>query len=91
MKKAVLAAFLCIPLLSGCAFLDFFKKKDEPSVISVSQKINIDESLLRLCDPVTRIDPNSDMGIEYVMLLKKYGTCANRQKASADALRKIAE
>jgi len=51
--------------------------------------ISIDSGLLKLCDQVEELTMDSDVGIEYIHLLEKYGRCAALQKASVSAFKNI--
>ena len=90
MKKLVAITVLTLPLLTGCALFDFFKKP-EPHVPLPEKTISVDPKLLQLCKPLSRIEEGADLGVEYVILLGKYGECALQQSASVKALRRIAE
>jgi PBP1b-binding outer membrane lipoprotein LpoB len=78
-------------LLQGCAFLDYFKKHDEP-VIAV-QPANIDSATYELCDLLSEslvINTFEDGLIAYGDLATKYSKCAKKQSNSVVLLKKFA-
>ena len=76
--------------LQGCAFLDFFKKREEPTI--GTQVVSIDSAAYQLCD---LLDENliivtfEDGLTAYGNLAKKYGSCAKRQATSVELLKEF--
>lgn len=94
MKKAIIISVLLLPLLTGCAFLDFFKKKDETTTLGSTKIVVIDSEVLRECDPMPRIEnPNptqEELDAQKFVWIDKFGQCANRQSKSIKAIKKLA-
>lgn len=93
MKKLALTVVLLLPLLTGCAFLDFFKKKDDQVIIQ-PETILVDSENLKLCTPLTRIerpDPSQEEldAIKFIWI-EQYGICARRQANSVNIIKKLA-
>lgn len=78
-------------LLQGCAFLDFFKKRDEPPAIT-TQQVNIDSKALELCELLKedlKVETFEESLVVYGDLATKYATCARKQKASIKLIKEI--
>lgn len=97
MKKALFSIVLCLPLLTGCAFLDFFKKRDEP-VIPQQRVVHIDPKLLEPCKPLIKlekVDPKAvDFGNQVLTNLAAnaqiYSECAKKQDGSIVLIKEFA-
>ncbi len=93
MKKAILISALLLPVLTGCAFLDFFKKPEPPAIVT-PKVILIDSEVLRACDPLPRIEnPNptqEELDAQKFVWIDKYGQCANRQSNGIAVIKKLA-
>ena len=93
MKKAVIISVLLLPLLTGCVVLDFFKKKDEPAIVT-TRVILVDKETLKDCDPLPRIEnPNptqEELDSLKFLWIEKYGVCANRQHNSIKVIKELA-
>ena len=89
MKKLILCGLLCLPLFTGCAFLDCLKKPDPQ--IPPTRVINIDPKLLQACatlnkQPVATVE---DVLLENIDLYGQYALCARKQDDSVRALKEI--
>ena len=77
--------------LQGCAFLDFFKKREEPPAIT-TQVVNIDSSKLQQCE---QLPENIAIGsFEYMLAVhgqtvELYAKCAGKQADSIILLKKF--
>jgi hypothetical protein len=77
-----LIAICIIALLTGCV-----TNPSEPTIID--KPIRIDRELLKLCDQIPQFMEGDEPGLKYIELIGMYGVCANKQKASVDALKEI--
>jgi hypothetical protein len=87
MKKAVLTIVLLLPLLTGCGFLEKFRKPVPPT-----PTIAVDVRLLELCKDLPLIDSASsfqDLAQHYVGIIGLYGDCSSRQRAGVEALKSL--
>lgn len=93
MKKAILISVLLLPVLTGCAFLDFFKKPEPPAVVT-PKVILIDSANLKECDPLPRIEnptpSQEELDAQKFVWIEKYGVCANRQHNSIRVIKELA-
>lgn len=94
MKKAYLIIVLCLPMLTGCALFDFFKKPDPPVI--TDKVVQIDPKLLEPCAPlVTLVIPQgaSDKEPFFIDNLGQnasiYAECAKKQDASILIIKKF--
>lgn len=93
MKKLILTSFFLLPLLTGCAFLDFFRKNnDNPTATT---EILIDSEILKECDRLpeefkTALSAD-ELGIQDIRLIGMYGECANKQRKSIAVIKKLTE
>lgn len=87
MKKAVLISILYLPLLTGCAFLDFFKKPD-----TSTHTVQVDSKLLEACAALPNRTGESDEAVaeHHITVITSYGLCAKKQDASIKTIRKLA-
>lgn len=93
MKKLVLTGIFLLPFLTGCAFLDFFRKDDNFPI--TDKVVAIDPKLLEECKRLDKIVQGQkevefeDIGEKYITLIGDYGVCANRQLKSIEAIKKL--
>lgn len=97
MKKAVATIVLCLPLLTGCGLLGFFKKPDPP-VVPPERVVEIDERAFDPCkrslpalvvgDPASGLQ-HSDILINAAAVRKTYEECRDKQDASIVLLKKF--
>lgn len=97
MKKAIASIVLCLPLLTGCALFDFFKRPDPP-VVPPERVVQIDERAYIPCKrslpPLTVSDPasglqHSDILANAVKVRETYEECRDKQDASIILLKKF--
>ncbi len=77
--------------LTGCGFLENFKKKEEPPAITTN-KVHIDKESLDLCvslDETLVVRNFQDAVVAYSDLAVKYGNCANKQYNSVKLLKQF--
>lgn len=93
MKKSLLTALVCIPLLTGCITFGEKTKLDVPALVS-EEVIVVDQELLTHCSRLPEIP--QDAKLEYILtdhsveVLKLYAVCANRHAAGIKAIKKLA-
>lgn len=77
--------------LQGCAFLDFFKKHEEPSIPD-NQVVNIDSVALEFCDRLPKevtLNTFDEVSTEYGNLASLYGKCAVKQANGVKLIKKM--
>lgn len=79
-----LFTLMLILTLSGCAL---FERKPEILVPTQPDRVHIDSKLLESCEPLSKIAQDSDLSMEMVLLVKKYGDCALKQEGSIRAIK----
>lgn len=93
MKKAILISVLLLPMLTGCALFDFFKKPEPPAIVT-PRVILIDSENLKECELLPRIEnPNptqEELDSLKFLWIDKYGVCANRQRNSVKVIKELA-
>lgn len=94
MKKAILIATLCLPLLTGCGILEIFKKPDPPVI--TEKVVQVDPKLLEACKPLARlIIQQGASNVESILLdnialnAELYAECAMKQDNSVIMLKKF--
>ena len=92
MKKLVLTSIFLLPLLTGCAFLDFFQKKDPVVDLPPPKPVFVDREVLQPCDKLPGLElgtSQEELNFYTFTLLEKYGICANKQDASIKTIKKL--
>lgn len=93
MKKALLISVLALPLFTGCAFLDFFQKKETPA-LGTTKVVVIDSEVLKDCEPLPLIEnpkpTQEELDAQKFVWIDKFGQCANRQNKSIKVIKKLA-
>lgn len=94
MKKAYLIIVLCLPMLTGCALFDFFKKPDPPVI--TDKVVQIDPKLLEPCAPLARLEIPQDTTNKEVFFIDNignnatiYAECAKKHEASVVVIKKL--
>lgn len=94
MKKALSIIILCLPLLTGCGLLNFFKKSDPP--IITEKVVVVDPKLLQPCDPlVTLVIPQGTQNKDPYLVENLttnatiYANCRDSNDAKAAYIRKV--
>jgi hypothetical protein len=92
MKTRIIFGFCFFTMLTGCGI--FSKKSVETPVIAATQKrIVVEPQLLIACELLPLLSKNStydDIAQHYIQIIELYGTCALKQAASIEAIRKLA-
>lgn len=96
MKKALLILSLLLPLLTGCALFDRFKKSDPP-VIPPEITVKIDPRALELCKPMVALKPTppaSDVDHYDILLNLRsnaeiYRDCSKRQADGVEIIKQL--
>lgn len=86
-----LAGILLVLSLQGCAFLDYFRDKEPPSV-PPGVTLNISAEALRECNLLNDnviVITFEDAITAYGVLATEYGTCASKQKLSVKLIKQL--
>lgn len=86
-----LVTILLIFSLQGCAFLDYFKKHNEPS-IPPGVPVNIAPDALKECNLLNEailVVTFEDAISAYGSLATEYSGCANKQKTSIKLIKQL--
>lgn len=88
MKKLILMAVICLPLLNACAI---FEKNQTPPPIA--GKVQVDPKVLQPCATLQPLYSATyeDIASNYLQTIQLYGECAIRQDTSITTIRKLTE
>ncbi len=92
MKKLVLTGIFLLPLLTGCAFLDFFRKPEPIVNLPETKVVVIDREVLKECEPLPRVnDAASQEELDYhkFILIERYGICKQRHEAGIVIIKEL--
>lgn len=86
MKKALFISVLCIPLLTGCGFLNQFR------ILTPEQQIMIDPKVLQSCERLPVLEGRTDIAVaeHHIRTIEAYGVCAQKQETSIKTIRLLA-
>jgi hypothetical protein len=91
MKTRILFSFCLLAMLTGCGI--FSKKSVETPAIAATQKrVVVEPELLIGCELLPLLPQNptyNDIAQHYIQIIGLYGTCALKQAASIEAIRKL--
>ncbi len=93
MKKLDLTGIFLLPLLTGCAFLDFFQKKNDVVTLPETKVVIIDREVLKDCEPLPRVADNAtqeELDYHKFILIERYGTCKQRHNSGISVIKKLA-
>ncbi len=92
MKKLVLTGIFLLPLLTGCAFLDFFKKPEPIVQLPETKVVVIDREVLKLCEGIPEVPENAtqeELDFHKFVMVERFGICKNRQAAGVEVIKKL--
>ena len=90
MKKLVLTGIFLLPLLTGCAFLDFFRAKEPIVDLPEGKVVQIDREVLKLCEP--KLLPaltQEEIDLNQFVLIEGFGKCQKKQAAGVEVIKKL--
>jgi len=91
MKINTIFSFCLVAALTGCGI--FSKKSTETPVPAATQKrVVVEPELLTGCEllpPLTKNPTYDDIAQHYIAIIGLYGTCALKQAAGIEAIRKL--
>lgn len=98
MKKAILIIALILPLITGCAFTDFFIKKDPPPDAVIPEKrVDLDPKVLESCKKLIPLVVSQSASDSYLAILdnlaenaKIHSECYDKQEGSIKLLKGFA-